>query len=96
MKSDKYTKFVLTLIAIGLFINAGISWRVNIIEDAGAQTTIDDIKQKALRNPESLTRQEYDLLLATDSTTVWVNGGEVQIDNRSIEKLAEALGDEIR
>ena len=25
MKTDKYTKFILTVIAIGLFVNAGVS-----------------------------------------------------------------------
>ncbi len=96
MTTDKYTKFVLTLIAVGLFFNAGIIWRINLFEDARAQTNIYELQRKLEQNPESLTRQEMDLLMATQSTQVWINGGEVQIDSRSIERLAEALGDEIR
>ena len=36
MKTDTYTKIVLTLIAVGLFASAG----VKLIEDANAQTEV--------------------------------------------------------
>ena len=40
MTTDRYTKFVLTLIAIGLFVNAGINLRVNLVDDAEAQNVV--------------------------------------------------------
>lgn len=74
---------------------AGINWRIGFVEDASAQTTsIDELMRKAQQG--TITRLELDALMAVQSTNVWVSGGEVQIDSRSIEKLAESLGDEIR